>query len=57
MIRHIDKFIITLSVELRPLEYTKLRIDHLEAEVEEQRVNKHWLDVEREEKTLDDKIY
>ena len=45
-----------VSVEASALEYTKFRIE-LEAEVEELRAHKHSLDVEREEETLDDKIY
>lgn len=43
-----------VSFEEHPTVYRKLRIEELEAEVEEQRIHKSWLDQEHEQRQLDD---
>ncbi|KAL8774780.1 MAG: hypothetical protein Q9209_000719 [Squamulea sp. 1 TL-2023] len=47
----------TISFEHDPRPYTKLKIEEVEVDIEEQKLEKEWLDMEKDEKKLRDKDY
>ncbi|KAL8830717.1 MAG: hypothetical protein Q9191_001279 [Dirinaria sp. TL-2023a] len=47
----------TISYGDSPSDYTRLKIEELETEIEEQKLHKDWLDVEKKERNLTDTNY